>query len=107
MNRQQRHKILKSLMWDYQIPAGDLEMLLDGKIDKAGHYTRETLFAKMLSGLPWYTVIQLVTAEGAKQLLTDDVIKSLWPESIQIKYRYVKKRLQEALPDPGQDPYRS
>ena len=59
MDKQQRHKVLQSLMWDYSIPVSDMEKLLDGKIDKAGHYTREKLFGKMLAGLPWFTVIRL------------------------------------------------
>jgi hypothetical protein len=45
MNTQQRHKILQSVMWDYAISVSDLDKLLDGKIEKAGHYTREKLFA--------------------------------------------------------------
>lgn len=101
MDKQQRHKILESVMWDYSISAGEMEELLDGKIDKAGHYTREQLFARMLTGLPWFTVIRLVPVEKVRTLLTDNVIGILWPESIRKKYEYVRKRLQEALPDAG------
>ena len=99
MDKQQRHKILESVMWDYSISAAEMEDLLDGKIDKAGHYTCEQLFAKMLTGLPWYTIIRLVPVERVKEMLTDKVIGILWPESVRKKYRYVRKRLQEALPD--------
>jgi len=99
MNKQQRHKILKSIMWDYSIPVSDIEELLDGRIEKAGHYTREKLFVKMLTGLPWYTIIQLVPVEIVKEMLTDEVIGVLWPQSVQKQYEYVRKRLQEALPD--------
>ena len=35
-------------MWDYAISINDIDKLLDGDIEKAGHYTREKLFAKML-----------------------------------------------------------
>ena len=101
MDSQQRHKILQSLMWDYSISAGDMEDLLDGNIDKAGHYSREHLFGKMIKGLPWYTLLQLIPAESVKKLLTDEVIETLWPESVKTQYKYVRKRLQEALPDSG------
>jgi hypothetical protein len=101
MDKQQRLKILESVMWDYSISADQMEALLDGKIDKAGHYTRERLFAKMLAGLPWYTIIQLVPVGIVKEMLTDEVIGILWPKSVQKQYEYVRKRLQEALPDPG------
>ena len=86
-------------MWDYSIPVSDIEELLDGRIEKAGHYTREKLFVKMLTGLPWYTIIQLVPVEIVKEMLTDEVIGVLWPQSVQKQYEYVRKRLQEALPD--------
>lgn len=99
MNAQQRHNVLQSVMWDYSISPGDIDKLLDGKIDKAGHYTREKLFVKMLNGLPWYTIIQLLSVERVKEMLTDDVIGALWPKSIQKQYEYVRKRLQETLPD--------
>jgi hypothetical protein len=101
MDKQQRHKVLKSVMWDYSISASDMEELLDGKIVKAGHYTREKLFVKMLTGLPWFTIIQLLPVENVKDLLTDEVIGVLWPKSVQKQYEYVRKRLQEALPDSG------
>ena len=99
MNKQQRHKVLQSIMWDYSISVVDMEKLLDGKIDNAGHYTREKLFAKMLTGLPWYTIIQLLPIENVKKMLTDELIGTLWPESIQKQYKYVRKRLQETLPE--------
>ncbi|TAL80827.1 MAG: hypothetical protein EPN88_00920 [Bacteroidetes bacterium] len=99
MDKQQRHKVLQSLMWDYSVSTGDMEELLDGKIDKAGHYTREKLFAKMLTGLPWFTIIRILPVENVKAMLTDEVIGALWPKSVQKQYEYVRKRLQEALPD--------
>ena len=88
-------------MWDYAISQNDMADLLDGKIDKAGHYTREKLFAKMLTGLPWYTIIQILPVDVVKKMLTTEVITLLWPKSVQKKYEYVRKRLQETLPDPG------
>jgi hypothetical protein len=99
MNKEERNKILKTLMWDYSIPVIEIERLLDGEIEQAGHYNREKLFAKMLEGLPWYTIIRLFSVENVKKMLTDEVINSLWPVSVQKQYRYVRKRLQETLPD--------
>jgi len=99
MDNQQRLKALGSVMWDYAISANEMDKLLEGKIEKAGHYTQEKLFAKMLTGLPWYTIIQLLPVEKVKEMLTDKVIGALWPKSVQKQYEYVRKRLQEALPD--------
>jgi len=95
-----RHnKALKSIMWDYDITVKEMRMLIDGKTLRAGHYTFESLFIKMVSGLPWFTIVDIVGPEKLKELLTDDVIRKIWPKSVQEKYNYVRKRLQEALPD--------
>ena len=101
MDKQHRHKVLQSVMWDYSVSASDMEKLLDGKIDKAGHYTRKMLFTKMLTGLPWFTIIQLLPVENVREMLTDEVISVLWPKSVQKQYEYIRKRLQEALPGSG------
>ncbi len=101
MDEHQRHKALQSIMWDYSISTDETEKLLAGKIDKAGHYTREKLFVKILSGLPWFTIIQLLPVEQVKEMLTDEIIGALWPESIKNQYKYVRHRLQETLPDSG------
>jgi len=95
-----RHnKALKSIMWDYNITFKQMGMLIDGKAERAGHYTFETLFIKMVSGLPWFSIVDIFGPEKLKELLTDDVIGRIWPKSVREKYYYVRKRLQEALPD--------
>lgn len=101
MDNQQRRKALQSIMWDYKISSVDLEKLLDGKIPRAGHYTRESLFIKMIEGLPWFTIIQILPVSDVKEMLTNEVIEALWPKSLQTTYKYVSKRLQEVIPAAG------
>lgn len=101
MDKQQLNKVLQSIMWDYSISPTDMEKLLVGKIEKAGHYTREKLFAKMLIGLPWYTIIQIIPVEKVREMLTVEVIEALWPKAVKKQYEYVRKRLQETLPVSG------
>lgn len=96
-----QHNTLKSIMWDYNISVEEMEMLIKGKVSEAGHYTIDNLFIKMASGLPWFTIIDIFGVERVKELLTEDVVKRIWPESIQKKYSYVRTRLQEALPSAG------
>jgi hypothetical protein len=99
MDKQQRYKVLQSIMWDYSVSVSDLDELLEGKINKAGHYTIDKFFIKMLIGLPWHTIIQVLPVERVKEMLTDEIIGALWPKSVQNQYKYVRQRLQEALPD--------
>jgi len=95
----ERHNSLKAIMWDYNISVDELEMLINGNTERAGHYTLQTLFIKMASGLPWFTILGIFGAERLKELMTDEVLEKIWPEQVQQKYRYVRKRLQEALQD--------
>jgi len=84
-------------MWDYTISVEDLENLLSGKANRAGHYTKQSLFLKILETYPWFTIIQFFTIEEIKSLLTDDIIKKLKMPSLRNKYEFVKKRLQQDL----------
>ncbi|MFN8207183.1 MAG: hypothetical protein U0T82_07220 [Bacteroidales bacterium] len=99
MNNQSR--ALRSIMWDYSIPEAELKKLLIAETTHAGHYTREKLFIKILNSLPWFKVLEIIPARLVKEMLSEEVISSLWPASVKAKYTYVRKRLQEALPDPA------
>lgn len=94
-----QYNTFKSVMWDYNITVEEIESLLNGKTERAGHYTLEALFIKMASALPWFTILDIFGAEKVKKMLTEDVIRRIWPVSVRNKYIYVRKRLQEALPD--------
>jgi hypothetical protein len=98
VNPEQRYSILRSLMWDYNIPVEQLEDVLSGKKINAGHYNRQLLFVKMLETYPWFTIIQFFTINEIKLMLTDDVIKRLRMPSLRNKYEFVKKRLQQVIP---------
>jgi len=85
-------------MWDYNIPKEDIEKLLSGKIERAGHYDREGLFLKMLQSLSWFTLVRTLGIEFIKENLSEKIITKIWIKSIAEKYTYVKSRLQEIIP---------
>jgi hypothetical protein len=96
-----RYILLRQLIWDYTIPLFEIELLLSGKLENAGHYTRKMLFVKILETYPWFTVLQLFSPEDIKSILTIEVIKSLRMPSLQKKYGFIQKRLQEIIPAAG------
>ena len=98
MEQQEKNKLFRQIMWDYKIPVEDVEALLTGRTEKAGHYNRETLFKKMLESYSWYTILQVFTPDEINCLLTDDIINGLRSTSLKKKYGFVKKRLQEIIP---------
>ena len=86
MEQQGKIRLFRQLMWDYNIPVEDVEALLSGKKEKAGHYSRETLFKKMLESYSWYTILQVFTPDEINNLLTDATINGLRTATLKKKY---------------------
>ena len=98
MDKSERKKLLSQIVWDYDISSDDIELVLIGKKELAGHYTRENLFRKIIESYPWFTVLQLFTPNEIKLLLTDQTIRRLRSPSLRKKYEFVQKRLSEIIP---------
>jgi hypothetical protein len=90
-------EIYRQIMWDYPIPKEDLEKLLSGETDHAGHYTPDTLFVKMLQSVSWFSIIKILGKENVLKLLTPENIKKLRFKSLQNQFTYVKSRLLEII----------
>jgi hypothetical protein len=89
--------IYRQIMWDYPISKTDIEQLLSGEIEHAGHYNRNSLFLKMLQSLPWFTLLETLGQDNIQELLSDELIAKLKSESMRKKYNYVKQRLREII----------
>lgn len=98
MNKKERHKIFRQIMWDYNISAVDVEAVLQGKRDTIGHYNKQTIFIKLLESYSWFTMVQLFSPDELRELLSDDVVKRLRFKSLRNKYEFVQKRLQDLVP---------
>jgi hypothetical protein len=101
MKKEERHNILRQIMWDYNISAVEIDAVFKGKAEKAGHYDKKALFVKLLESYSWFTVVQLFSPGELRQLLSDDVIKKLRFKSLRTKYEFVQKRLQQIVPAAG------
>lgn len=97
----EKNKLLSRLIWDYNIPADDIVAVLKGEKSRAGHYSREMLFRKLLESYSWFTIIQLLTPAEIQQMLTPQVISKLRSASLRQKYEFVQKRLSQTLPVTG------
>jgi hypothetical protein len=87
----------RQIMWDYNIPKEDVEKLLSGEIEFAGHYNIDAIFGKMLKGLTWFSLVKVLGIKFISEHLTDKVINSLWIDSMKKQYFYVKQRLLEII----------
>lgn len=101
MNSEERKKIYSQLCWDYNIAPEDIEAVLSGEKERAGHFNRERLFIRLLETYPWFTIIQLLDIEEIKKLLTENVINSLRSPALRKKYEFVRQRLQEVIQSSG------
>lgn len=101
MNKFEKNKLLSQILWDYNIQVEDVDVVLKGNKDRAGHYTRIMIFQKIIESFSWFTILQIFTPQEIRSLLTGDVIKKLRSVSLRKKYEFVYKRLQEIIPLAG------
>lgn len=97
----QRETLLRQITWDYNIPVKDIDAVLRGRIDSAGHLTRSDIFRRILESYPWFTVLEIFTPGEIKILLNKDVIEKLRSPSLRKKYEFISRRLQEVIPSAG------
>ena len=95
----ERLSLMRSLMWDYNIEPEHCLEVLEGKREKAGHYTEETLFRKLLESYSWFTILTIIPTDRILILLTDSTIKSLRFKSLTSRYEFIRSRLRKALSD--------
>ncbi|MBN2663710.1 MAG: hypothetical protein JXR68_08685 [Bacteroidales bacterium] len=85
--------IYKQIMWDYNIPKEDVEKLLNGEIERAGHYDINGFALKVFNNLDWYSILKIFTIEQVIELLTDDFIKKIRFQKLQKKYETLRNIL--------------
>ncbi len=101
METAEKNKLFKQILWDYNIPFEEIEDVIHGKKNLAGHYTREMLFQKIIESYPWFTILQLFTPNEIQVLLTNQTISKLRSPALRKKYEFVQKRLQQIIPVTG------
>lgn len=98
---EERLNLMRSLMWDYNIAPEHCLEVLEGKREKAGHYTEATLFRKLLESYSWFTILSIIPIDRILQLLTDKTIQSLRFKSLTTRYEFIRSRLQKSLSAAG------
>ena len=83
---------LKRIVWDYAVDEETLWAIFEGKISTFS-LTREKLYSRLLLSTPWYRLLDCLGTLGLKEILTDQVINSIWIKDIQEKFIYAKKVL--------------
>jgi hypothetical protein len=89
--------LLKSVLWDYNITAHEIDQLIQGEVSQVHHYNFETFMHKMIQNLPWYTIISIVPPHRIKQVLTKEFIEAIRQPSLRNNYNYVRNKLQTTI----------
>ena len=97
METAERMKILNQILWDYNISAEEIDAVLRGEMEQAGHFNQDMIFLKILESYSWFTILQLFNPDQIKSLLTTQVISKLRSPSLRMKYEFVRKRLQQIV----------
>ncbi len=101
MTRTDKTALLQKLVWDYDIPVGEVLDLLEGRQSMAGHFDRSKLFIRILESFPWFTITELFSPEQIRFLMEPEVIRKLKSPALRKKYEFIFKRLQEVIPFTG------
>ena len=100
-SQEEKIKLMKSLMWDYNIPPEHCLEVLEGSREMAGHYNEDTLFRKLLESFPWFTILELLPLSRIFFLLKEKTVHSLRSKSLTLKYEFVRTRLQKIVSAAG------
>ena len=75
------------------VPTAELFRLLKGEISKAGWISINNLYAELLLLNEWDEVKEMIPKERWSEVLSDNVIRILFPRSLRGKYLAVREKL--------------
>ena len=83
---------LKRILWDYSIDENTLWDIFEGK-SATFSLNKNKLYSRLLLSTPWYRLMDCLGLNGLKEVLTDEVINSIWIKDIREKFVYAQKTL--------------
>ncbi len=90
---EERRELFKKIIWgDYTLTPDDIENIL---ISQPDSIHRTMLYRKILMSETWYKIIQTLSPVELKEALSEDVIKTIWIQSLKNKYRNARRLLFE------------
>ncbi len=83
---------LKRVIWDYSVDDETLWTIFEGK-KSTFSLNQEKIYMRLLLSTPWYRLLDCLGTGGLKEILTDQVINSIWIKDLREKFIYAKKVL--------------
>jgi hypothetical protein len=89
MNESEIRKLLKGVVWDYNIDPYDLYLIALGKKEPIGLFNEERSLIRFVERLRWHELLELLGAEFLRENLTRDLIAKLYPPGIRKRYELI------------------
>lgn len=99
MNREEK---IRSAFWDYDFSSEELLALSRGERERVGPLDRQTLFLRMVSYLPWYDFIEIVSPKEILEVMDEEFLEKVKEPVLRNGLSYVIRLLrQEAVSATG------
>jgi len=93
LSQKEKDKILSRIFWDSHFHPNDVHDMLKTSNEEVTNIRQINLYRRLLTSCDWYTMLKLFPLEKINLILTDPIIKGLYPKDIQRKYMYARKHL--------------
>jgi hypothetical protein len=101
MDKEQVLEILKQINWDTPYTPEQLYQVFTGEVDAVGGVDKKWIYRKLLNGYNWYKVKKIVPESEWPQLLSDEVIRTLFPRHLRYQYHDARKLLYPTFVSPA------
>ena len=86
-------KILKPILWDYDINILDFYHVAVGIKERVGSFNQQRAFIRILERLGWYDILELFGIQFVKEHLTPEIISQLRFSDLGKKYDLIRRVL--------------
>ena len=95
LSNQEKEKLLSRLCWDLDIMPKDIIRLLDEDFGGNRRVEKVNLYCRLLKSYDWDTLLKLVPPEFYKEMLSEPVLKCIYPKELRDKYAYAGEVLSQ------------
>ena len=103
--RERISRIMKHILWDYDIDPYELYEVVIGKRERVGHFDEKRVLQRMLERLSWYDLLDLLGVDILRERLVSETIARIRRSDVRERYEHIRRILhKEAVPLSGWDP---
>jgi hypothetical protein len=103
--RERISRIMKHILWDYDIDPYELYEVVIGKRERVGHFDEQRVLQRMLERLSWYDLLDLLGVDFLRECLVPETIARIRRPDVRERYEHIRRILhKEAVPLSGWDP---